>query len=120
MPPHAHFSLAVGPRTRLVELAHEGRLRMHRFSTSGRRRGPRSPELDQVRVGIEEVGAPALGRVHVPRLLRTDGDLDALPPQVVDGAFEVGGVDLETEMETAGKTPGAPSPPPGPAQGPPP
>jgi uncharacterized RmlC-like cupin family protein len=40
-------------------------------------RGSRSPELDQVRVGIEEVGAHALGRVHVSRLLGTDGDLDA-------------------------------------------
>src|SRR5215475_2561840 len=30
----------------------------------------RSPELDQVGVGVQEVGADALGRVHVPGLLR--------------------------------------------------
>ena len=50
--------------------------------------------------GTQEVGTHALRGVHVSRLLGTDGDVDALPPQVVDGgAFEVGGVDLKTEVE---------------------
>jgi hypothetical protein len=41
----------------------------------------------------------------VPRLLGTDRDLDALPSQVVDGALEIGRVDLEAEVETAGEPP---------------
>src|SRR5262245_36973610 len=61
----------------------------------------RRPELDQVGVGVEEVGADALGRVHVSGLLRTHGDRDALPPQVLDGALEICRIDLQSKMEPA-------------------
>jgi hypothetical protein len=70
---------------------------------SGRRAWPRRPEFDQVGVWIEEVGADALRRVHVPGLLRTDGDLDALPPQMLDSAHKVCRIDLQAKVKPAGE-----------------
>src|SRR6185503_14363907 len=64
---------------------------------------PRRPELDEVGVWVEEVSADAFGRVHVPRLLRTHGDLDTLPPQVLHGPHEVCGIDLQAQVKMAGE-----------------
>ena len=62
-----------------------------------------TPPFAAVRVGIQEVRAHAFRSVHVVGFLRPDRHLDPLAPQVVYGAREVGGVDLQSEVKASGE-----------------
>jgi hypothetical protein len=57
-----------------------------------------SPQLDQIGVGVQEVGADSFRGVQVAWPLSPDRHLDPLLPQVTNGAGKVGGIDLQTQV----------------------
>ena len=79
---------------RCVVNAHVRDGRIVKISTDPRRWTPEMPPLHACVRGFGQLE-------HVPRPLGTNLDLDALAPQVVDGALEVGRGDLQAEVEPA-------------------